>query len=387
MSIIIRIYILLCIALLIFDICFLFVQNQRTLVAYRTNRTFEKKVREEIAAHRESGAFTAEFTDSLSRELSKTKNLLTLQGVIENDAEAREWFRPYVFAQLEQYAAKDDPEQAYYTYVLSTFDYSREKPPVEFLNALLGFLDSKSLYTFSNTMTCLYAIVQTAPLMCAMDKVNERKDFYHKKLLVDGLLSAQTEDGELDARLEERFDSYTPYMQDCLLDYFRLRGSDVSGLCMRVLRSERSNSQVGYSAMRYFAKHPSKESRTYFLEILADDSAAWIQQMLSIQALRQYDDPAVYAAVMKKITSPNWYVRVNAVEYLHNRGLTKEEIFNILYQRDRYANESLLYQYRGNKEMTRYIIDTIQLLNMQDETVGVGGDLDTLCDAASAAVV
>ena len=46
MSIIIRIYILLCIALLIFDICFLFVQNQRTLVAYRTNRTFEKKVRE-----------------------------------------------------------------------------------------------------------------------------------------------------------------------------------------------------------------------------------------------------------------------------------------------------------------------------------------------------
>ena len=236
-------------------------------------------------------------------------------------------------------------------------------------------------------MTCLYAIGQTAPLMCAMDKVNERKDFYHKKLLVDGLLSAQTEDGELDARLEERFDSYTPYMQDCLLDYFRLRGPDVSGLCMRVLRSERSNSQVGYSAMRYFAKYPSKESRTYFLEILADDSAAWIQQMLSIQALRQYDDPAVYAAVMKKITSPNWYVRVNAVEYLHNRGLTKEEIFNILYQRDRYANESLLYQYRGNKEMTRYIIDTIQLLNMQDETVGVGGDLDTLCDAASAAVV
>ena len=98
MSIIIRIYILLCIALLFFDICFLFIQNQRTLVAYRTNRTLEKKVREEIAVHRESGAFAAEFTDSLSRELSKTKNLLTLQGVIENDAEAREWFRPYVFA-------------------------------------------------------------------------------------------------------------------------------------------------------------------------------------------------------------------------------------------------------------------------------------------------
>lgn len=387
MTIIIRVYLLICVSLLLFDIGFLLIQNQRSLVAYRINRTFEKKVRAEIDAHRESGSFSASFVNSLSDELSKTKNLHTLQSVIESDAEAREWFRPYVFTQIEHYASKDDSEQAYYTYVVSTFDYSREKPSAEFLNALLGFLDSGSLYTFSNTMICLYAIGQTAPLMRAMDKVNERNGFYHKKLLVDGLLSAQTEGDELNDRLLEHFDSYTPETQDCLLDYFRLRNYDVSGLCMRILRSERANSQVGYSAMRYFAKHPSAESRQYFLDVLENNTATWIQQLLSIQALRQYDDATVYEAIMKKTTSYNWHVRVNAVEYMYSKGLSQKQVYDILYQKDQYANESLLYQYRGDKEMTRYIINTIQLLNVQSETADASTDVDALCGAAPAAMV
>ena len=386
MSIIIRVYIWLCISLLVFDICFLLVQNQRSLVAYRPNRALEKKLREEIAERRKNGAFTAGFMGDLTQQLSKTKNLLTLQNIIEDDAEAREWFKPCVFAQMEHYTSKSDAEQAYYTYVLSTFDYCREKPSAEFLDALLGFLDSKSLYTFANTMICLYAIGQTAPLMRAMDKVNERKDFYHKKLLIDGLLSARTEGDEFCVSLEQKFDSYTPDVQDCLLDYFRLRGYNASALCMRLLSDKKTDPQVGHSAMRYFAKHPTEASRAYFLEVLADDTATWVQHLLSIQSLRRYDDQEVYDAIFKKITSPNWHVRVNAVEYVHDKGLSKEDIFNILYQKDRYANECLLYQYRGDKEMTHYIVDTIQLLNAQDNAAGAAVDTDSLCDAAAATV-
>ena len=74
------------------------------------------------------------------------------------------------------------------------------------------------------------------------------------------------------------------------------------------------------------------------------------------------------------------------MEYVHDKGLSKEDIFNILYQKDRYANECLLYQYRGDKEMTHYIVDTIQLLNAQDNAVGAAVDTDSLCDAAAATV-
>lgn len=387
MTIIIRVYMLLCASLLLFDVCFLLVQNRRSLAAYRSNRKLEDQIREEIRVHRESGAFSQGFPDTLRQALPKTRNLLTLQTVLEEDPEAREWFRPFVFDQLEGYASRDDYEQAYYTYILSTFDYRREKPTPEFVDALMGFLDSKSLYTFANTMTCLYAIGLTTPLMRAMDKVNERAGFYHKKLLVDGLLSAQVEGDELNTGLVGKFDSYTPYIQDCLLDYFRLRGFDASGLCMRLLTDGKANAQVRFTAIRYFAKFPSADSRAYFLRVLGDENAPWIEQMLSIQALRRYGDREAYDAVLKKITSPNWHVRVNAVQYLHDRGLSKEDVFEILYQKDRYANESLLYQFRGDKEMTRYIVDTIQLLSVQDAAADADGDVEDLCAAASGAAV
>ncbi len=332
--------------------------------------------------HRKSGAFSPAFADSLYRDLSKTRNLLTLQNMLEAAPESQEWFRPYVFAQIQRYKEKDDSEQAYYTYVVSTFDFSREKPSADFLNTLMSFLDSESLYTFSNTMICLYAIGQTAPLMYAMDKVNERTGFYHKKLLVDGLLSARTDGNEFNDSLLDKFHSYKPEMQDCLLDYFRMSNYDAAELCMGILRDGKAASQVGYSAMRYFAKHPTQESREYFLEVLSDDSAPWVPQLLSIQALRQYDDPAVYNAIMKKTTSPNWHVRINAVEYMHSRGLSREQIYDILCQRDRYANDSLLYQYRNDTEMTRYIADTIQQLEEQAKATAPGSDIDPLCGTA-----
>ena len=376
MTIVIRIYILLCLSLLLFDVVFLFLRSRKNLSIYRTNRSFAKAVREEIDVHRENGAFRTAFTDSLGEKLAKTKNLLTLQNAVGDDAEAWEWFRPFVFAQMERYTAKDNSEQAYYTYLLSTFNYGQEQPSEEFINRLTGFLDTRSLYTFSNTMICLYAVGRAAPLMLAMDKINERKDFYHKKLLVDGLLTVENEVDELNGCLAEKFHSYNPYLQDCLMDYFRLRGVDVSDLCLEILRNEKADPEVSYSAMRYFSKYPNEDAKAYFLAVLADEKSGWVRQLLAVQGLGAYDDPGVFDAVSRKVYSPNWHIRTNAVAYMHRRGLSKEQIFDILYQRDRYANESLLYQYRDDKEMTRYIIDTIHLLNMQDEAAAGGGSED-----------
>lgn len=98
--------------------------------------------------------------------------------------------------------------------------------------------------------------------------------------------------------------------------------------------------------------------------------------MLAIQALHAYKDAEVRQAVQEKITHSNWYVRVNAVEYLYNCGLSKEQLHDIIQLRDRYTNECLIYQYRNDKEMIRYIDDTIRLLNMQDSSSETGSEIN-----------
>lgn len=374
MYIVIEIYILICIFLLIFDIFFLLVQNRKNLAAYRLNEQFANEIRTEL--NQNPDELSTQFLRRLETKLCKTKNLLTLQSVMEEYPKQKNLFRSSVLAQFDNYSKKRDYEQAYYTYLVSTFDYSQSKPTLEFTNALLRFLDSKSLYIFSNTMDALYAIGLIQPLLCAVQKADERNGFQHKKLLVDGLLSAKVNRSEFNEQLLKAFEHYSPYMKECLLDYFRLDGYDISSLCLKLIKSETEDTQVVYSAMRYFIKYPNEEARSVFLEILADPDVYWVRQMLAIQALHVYRDEEVRKAVQKKITHSNWYIRVNAVEYLYSCGLSKEQLFDIIQLRDRYVNDCLLYQYRNDKEMTGYIDDTIRLLNMQDSSSETGSEIN-----------
>lgn len=368
MSIMMEVYMIICV-LLLFDISFLVVKNHLNQEFYPKNQELEQKLREEAALRRQSGAFSQGFIEDLSRKLGKIRNLITLMDVLETEEGAADWFRPMIFAQIEAYQKKNDYEQAYYAYVAASFDYSKERVPLDFAAKFMSFLESKSLYTFANAMNALYQFGEASLLVTALDEVDKRQGFYHKKLLVDGLLASKADFSELDEALRTRFDQYTPFLQECLLDFFRMNGYDASELCMRLIKSGESvSSEVRYSAMRYFSKYPSDASRAYFLEVLQKEEALWIEQMMAIQALGNYEDDAVKEAVLKKVNSRIWYVRTYAIAYLHRLGLTQEKIYDILCLRDKYADDALIYQYRNEKEMSRYIMDTIQLLRQQDNT-------------------
>ncbi|MCI9608848.1 MAG: hypothetical protein HFG07_01295 [Oscillibacter sp.] len=369
MNIIIEIYLIVCVLLLLFDITFLFLKNHRNREFYPKNRDLEEELRKEIRLRRQAGAFSQEFEADLGAKLGKIRNLITLMDVLDKDRGAAGWFRPAVFAQIAEYQKKNDYEQAYYAYVVSGFDYESEPVPPEFAAKFLEFLDSKSLYTFANAMDALYQFGSTNLLLTALDKVDERQGFYHQKLLVDGLLSSRASVQELSPALVKAFDQYTPFLQGCLLDYFRMTGYDASALCLRLIQGgDSTDLEIRYGAMRYFAKYPSAQSQALFLDVLRREEGPWMDQMLAIQALENSEDPAVKDEVMKKVTSSNWYVRTKAVACLHRWGLSKSQIFDILYLRDKYADNALLYQYRNEKELSHYIIDTIQLLQRQDES-------------------
>lgn len=379
MNIVIEIYLIVCVLLLLFDILFLVLKNYRKKEFYPKNNDLAEEIRQAIQTRRQTGVFSQDFEEKLGKQLGKIRNFITLMEVLDTDQEAAAWFRPIIFAQIEEYRKKSDYEQAYYAYVVSRFDYESEPVSPEFAAEFIGLLDSKSLYTFANTMDAIYRFGETNLLLTALDKVDERQGFYHQKLLVDGLLSSKADFRELNAALVKRFDRYTPFMQECLLNFFRMSGYEISGLCMRLIQNgEGVGPEVRYGAMRYFTKYPSAQSRALFLDILRREDSPWMEQMLAIQALEENGDGAVREAVLKQVTSPNWYVRTKAVAYLYRHGLTRAQIFDILYLRDRYADNALLYQYRGEKELSRYIIDTIQLLQQQDQAGAPEADAQLL---------
>jgi len=365
MYLMIRIYMIVCVVLLLFDILFLIVKGIRNHRLYPRNTKFEHAIKREIKKYKKRGGFSDAFKNSLHKMLKKTQNLITLCDAIEKRPDMSHVFLDYIFAVIEEYRKKSDYEQAYYTYVISALNYTKKRMPAEYASELIGFLDSKSIYTFINTLNAFYHFGNVDIMFAAVEKINERGNFYHKKLLVDGLLSAQVDHKELGKRLKERFPFYSVHMQESLVDYFRMSGLEASELCLKIARNPETYSELRYGSMRYFVKYPNEKARKFFLEILKKEED-WVAEMIAIQALSNYEDAEVREIIKSKITSKNWHIRNNALKYIRKIIRNKDEIYEIISRRDKYTSEALLYQYADDEEMSQYISETMHQLEETD---------------------
>lgn len=358
MNLVIQIYMFMCVILLVFDIAFLLTKNITKIKFLESDSKFEKTVRKEIENIQNGEEFSVDFVNTLSKKLSKTKNLVVLQNIMNEYPESKERFKPTLLGLVDTYKQKSDYDQAFYIYVVSTLGYA-DSVSSDFALQFMSFLDSKSLYTFSNTMDALYAFSDVNLLISAIDKVNEREGFYHKKLLVDGLLSSDVDKQIFVKKLIDRFNSYSIHTKEALLDYFRMTGVDVSGFCMALLSGKSVENEICYACMRYFIKHSDSNSKNYFINTLKTESTDWIKQMLAIQGLKKYNDSEVELLIKNKITDRNWYVRINALEYLVENGLDDDELSDILKMNDKYAIETLLYLFKDDEAKSSLISDVL----------------------------
>lgn len=361
MNVLIEVYIFICVMLLLFNIGFLVMKNIKNHKLYPKDSKMGIKIRQELKLLKETGILSKDMENILTNKISDTNNLIALQNELTDEIELE--IRSYILMQIDNYMDKSDYEQAYYTYVVSTFDYAKVEVDTEFARKFMNFLDSDSLYTFTNAMEAVYSFGEGNLLINAIDKVDQRPGFYHKKLFVDGLLGFKGDIKEFEKIVINKFEGYSQSTQEALLDYFRIQGEDISELCLRLI--ENGEGDVLYSAMRYFVKYPSQASKYIFLNIL-ESNENWVEEMIAIQGLKSFSDIKTKNIIKNKVSSRNWHVRINAISYLHDLNISQDEMYDILFMRDRYANEALLYQYKDDKQMSKYITNTIQLLSLNE---------------------
>ena len=83
MTIAIECYIAACTLLLLFEICFLFLKNAKIQQLKPDHEAFEEELSREIRLHQETGEFSDDFIQTAGRKLSQTKNMITLQNMLE----------------------------------------------------------------------------------------------------------------------------------------------------------------------------------------------------------------------------------------------------------------------------------------------------------------
>lgn len=376
MNIIIEIYIFICIMLLLFDVVFLVVKNTKNKRFFPQKDKIKDKIQDELNRYDPKIGLSSSLKSFLLTNLDKTKNLIILQNELHTltdhkaEIEAEIW--PYILSKVSVYLKKSEYEQAYYAYVVSNFDDLDVKWDERFFSIFITFLDSKSLYVFSNAMNAIYKFADPYLMSISIQKVNERNGFYHSKLFVDGLLDYKGDQELLQNLILEKFYDYSSMTQESILNYFRLQGAKVEEFCLQLLKKREVHPEVYYGALRYFAKYPCPESKDICLDLLQNSETFWVEQLLAIQALKSYGDPLVKQVIRGRVTSCHWHVRLNAINYLHHHSLSKDEIFQILSLSDKYTNEALLYYYREEFPMVTYISEVLQSREeKQNQTKGM----------------
>lgn len=371
MQVILQVYIICCAMLVLFDILFVCAKNFRNHRFYPQVNQLQEEIEEQFEKYTPEEGLPRNWKNQLGSKIKRVRNLSALnnalQGASHHQQDLSEQMAPVIFRQLDHYLKRPAAEQAYYAHVISCLDYSRKPVNRDFAVRFLEFLNKKSLYTFSNAMNAFYRFGDKELMMMAIERCDEHGAFYHKKLLVDGLMTYTGDKEALDTALKQSFAGYHEVMQESLLDYFRMSGADAADLCLELLRSRETDDDVLYAAMRYFIRFPDGPSREAFLGILRRDDVYWVKKLLAIQGLGTYRDPAIRQAIKQCVTSPDWYIRTASLKYIHDTGTTRTEIRELLELRDAYANDALLYQYKDDPAMMGFVEETILQIQQADQ--------------------
>lgn len=364
MRILLSVYIFVCIMLFLFNIGFLMLKNVKKERMFSSNNEIEEKLIDELKVYNLENGFSNDFKKYISNEIEKTKNLIVVMEFLETHQEipkaALLELRDIILDKERIYIKKVEMEKAYYPYALSLFDYEDKQFTMMERGNIVDYLECKSVYTFINTMELVYKISDLELLEMALDKINKSEIFYHKKLLVDGLMKYTGDKKDLIESIKSNFDLYNNELKEALVDFCRMKKLNIDDLCIENLYKEYEiYSEVRYSSMRYFISNKTEESKEYCLNLLKRENPYWIDKMLSIQILSRYDDEIVYKAIKENITDRNWYVRNTAIKYAHSHHIDKDEILNIMNKRDKFVNEELLYEYKEDKEISDYIKEII----------------------------
>lgn len=339
-------YIFICVALLLFNLLYIF-------------RSGSVKRRQKRRVHRwetylDSFLEGSPVWDSseLLRRLKDTEELMAFFTAMESrkDTQPEETARflqenrPLVLELAGVYQKKDAMEQAFFAYVIASFC-----PPVgdkgdPLTEQLLSYLDGSTVYSRENVLNALYALGSAQSVEHAFVLMSQRGWYHDPRLLSDGLTRFQGDQDALANRLWKNRRQLSECFQVGLIRFAdTLSGNRFAEDFLKALETEQLPAETQFALVRYFRRHPIPHAKPVLLRLLKGDAEG--KRDLSIAAaasLASYPDSETRKALKDALHSQNWYVRQNVARSLKAMGVTWEEV-QTSSGGDRYAADMLEY--------------------------------------------
>lgn len=347
-------YLFICAGMIVFNIISVFVHHYRDKKTTYASKGFEKTVNDELERLKSGSGITAEHIRYMTTALQRETNMIAFDKNMEIcSRQDPQLVKKYlislenVFAAIaKKYSSKDEITAAFFPYIIGRYGTLTENPSKAFVNMLFELLDKPSIYSRENAMQALYTTGNAEYIVRALKIVDRGSNFYHDKLISDGLLRFEGDAGSLQKRLWEEFEEFSTKMKVTLLNYFRFSSGDYCSRILEIMNDESRDDEIRFSCIRYFGKYfyePARESMLFYADCQNGMREEYC--IIASMAISSYPGEQTVKILKNNLYDKNWYIRYNSSSSLEKLGLTYVDLIDIIEGKDRYASEILRYRF------------------------------------------
>ena len=346
-------YIAICVSMILYNIIYVFILKYRERALVSNSEKLKKILNEQIDILKKGEEISEKHKKFLCHELDKTSGITAfdkaLEEVFEKEPEFTEKYLMDTFSVFEtlthRYISKDTLKIAYFPYILYKYNILKHYESERLINVLLDLLRSVNVYCRENTLKALYSMQRPDIVRRALKVIDTNLSFHHPKLISDGLMFYKGDKDELKKMLFTYFKDYSVQMRVNILNYFRFAGIRCDYEMLDILKNEKENGEIRFSAIRYFEKFPSADAEAVILNLAENlENRTWEYQAIATSALKSYPGDVTFRILVKNLSSSNWHVRQNSAISCEKLGYTYQDLINVFDGPDRYAREIIRYR-------------------------------------------
>ena len=294
----------------------------------------------------------------MRRRLSRVNCLLAFDQLMD-ELDEREIACQIYIKQLQPvflylatvYWKRENMQAAYFCHFLARHKLRRHMEMDQVQQVVLSYFEKDSLYCKINALKALCSFGSPSVLIDALEELSKGQGSQlHEKVITEALLNYTGDIKALIERLWSQLERFSLQIQRAVLDYIRFQSGACCGRMLEILQNPRRDKELRLAAIRYFGRYPYPPARKLLLDFLSDnDPIRWEFASISAFALARYDGRDVVNALLRAMSSANWYIRSNAAASLEAHGLTYEEMLQVLGGDDRFAREMLAYRLKAKR--------------------------------------
>lgn len=354
---VIYIYIFICISILLYNIAYIFYSDIQKSKYKKMTIDWQKGITKQIDLLSNKSRVEESHKKLIKKKLNSINELIcyvrALDILKKQDKDIKRYLKEnYILIQslAHNYAKKENAERAFFAFFISKYPPINGKEYNPLMEILISYLDNSTIYCRENVLQALYALGNIQAIENALQIINDRQWFHHKKLLSDGLITFNGDKENLAQRLWSHRNKWDYNLMISIVQFITLVSDKFKETFFEVLKSENLNLEVRLSILRYYRHHIYEPVLPLLINYLKDEKE--INENIKIvtaSVIEVYPSEDTIEALKGTLHHSNWYLRYNSAVSLVNLNIDIYKIQDILEGNDIYAKEILAYMIEQRK--------------------------------------